>query len=112
MHNASLTTSAGWKVNPKADPTFVALDIDAQGGKRQRLQKQSDNQEDETEFPDELRRNHHAGNTHDKSKNAESPCFSAWDHGDCPLAIMFTEELENTMITPKMVRMITAVLNP
>ena len=20
-------------------------------------------------------------NTHDKSKNAESPCFSAWDHG-------------------------------
>lgn len=59
----------------KADPTFVALDIDTQGGKRQRLQKQSDNQEDETEFPDELRRNHHAGNTHDKSKNAESPLF-------------------------------------
>ena len=35
------------------------------------------------------------------------PCFSACAHGDCPLAIMFTEELENTMITPKIVRMIT-----
>lgn len=31
MHNASLTTSAGWKVNPKGRSTFVALDIDAQG---------------------------------------------------------------------------------
>ena len=56
----------------KADPTFVALDIDTQGGKRQRLQKQSDNQEDETDFSDKLRRNHHAGHTHNKSENAES----------------------------------------
>ena len=40
------------------------------------------------------------------------PCFSACAHGDCPLAIMFTEELENTMITPKIVRMITHRRNP
>ena len=40
------------------------------------------------------------------------PCLIACDHGDWPLAIIFTEELENTIITPKMVRIITETLNP
>ena len=40
------------------------------------------------------------------------PCFSACAHGDCPLAIMFTEELENTMIRPKHVSPTTAMRKP
>ena len=113
MHNASLTTSAGWKVNPKRpiQPllpwTSIPKGVNVSDCKSKAIIRKT-----KLNFLMSSAGIIMQATPTISPRTQNPPCFSAWDHGDWPLAIIFTEELENTIITPKMVRIITETLNP